>query len=131
MSNVLADTDAFNINNKLGTSLLADVFRTYYISGTNTRYKDFAQVLMYSSGNKEVMRNTAGIYTDDWFLKPNILKWPLLKNVDVSDNQSIAVRDAFTDFIWFLSNFYLEITTTVMCKVKDLLQQPFIKLTAI
>ncbi len=94
MNDLLADTDAFNIYNKLGSSSLVNAFKTYYSGGNSTRYADFT-----GNRNKEAIRSLAGTYTDDWLVWP-VTKWPLLNGVDVSDNQSKAVRDAFTDFIW-------------------------------
>ena len=94
MNDLLADTDAFNIYNKLGSSSLVNAFKTYYSGGNSTRYKDFT-----GNRDKEAIRSLAGTYTNDWLVWP-VTKWPLLNGVDVSDNQSKAVRDAFTDFIW-------------------------------
>ena len=92
MTDVLADTDAFNIYNKLGISILSNAFRTYYTSGNSTRYKDFTL-----NRDKESIRSLAEIYALD---RIGFIKWPLLDGVDVSYNQSMAVRDAYTDFIW-------------------------------
>ncbi len=106
MNDLLADTDAFNISNKLGTSSLVSAFSSYYSGGYDTRYKDFT---VYRT--KEEIRTDAGIYTDDWF---GLIRWPLFwddrtdvdndgdldEQIYVTDNQSYAVRDAFTDFIW-------------------------------
>lgn len=93
MSDLLADTDAYNVWNDMGSSSIGATLRRYYDSGYKTRYTDFT-----NNWSKEQIKRVVGTYTDDYWVWP--VKWPLLEDVDVSDNQSNAVRDAFTDFLW-------------------------------
>ncbi len=99
MTDLLADVDAVNINKLLGSSSINSAIRNYYTYGsTDKRYTTFVQNIAGGTKKKE-LNSLAGKYTDDWFVWP-AKKWPLLSGVDVSGNQSKAVRDLFTDFIW-------------------------------
>ncbi|MHB9095188.1 MAG: RHS repeat-associated core domain-containing protein [Eubacteriales bacterium] len=93
LPDLLADVDAFNVYNDLGSSSISSTLRNYYSSGYKSRYTDFTGGM-----DKENIRSIVGDYTEEYWIWPK--KWPLLKNVNVTDSQSRAIRDAFTDFIW-------------------------------
>ena len=96
MSDLLADVDAVNIRELLGSASIGDVFRSYYGSGYKTRYTDFVGSVA-SKVDKKSFRGWVDDYTNDYYY---VKKWPLLEGINVTNNQSWGIRDAFTDYIW-------------------------------
>lgn len=100
MMDLLADVDAVNINNRLdSSSSFVSEMMTYYQSDYKTRYSSFVKSISGNDVNSKDFQGWVDDYTNDyWYVK----KWPIFKNnnASMSDVQSRAVRDAFTDFIW-------------------------------
>lgn len=116
MKDLLADVDALNfannwISNYWQSNLFGSACRYYYnninIPGTgwtskaNLRFSQF-----FGSLTKTQFADTVGDYTkQNWALG---IEWPLYAqkakewdlDLDLTDTQSDAARDAFTDFMW-------------------------------
>ncbi len=114
---LLADVDAFNfainwISNYFQFVLFGSACRYYYtnraipgtqwISSSNFRFNQFV-----GSNTKPVFSNIVAAYTkQNW---SSDVQWPLYESyatkkygitLHLTDNQSNAARDAFTDFVW-------------------------------
>ena len=116
MKDLLADIDAFNfannwLSNYWQSNLFGSACRYYYnninipgtgwISRANLRFSQF-----FGSDTKKQFSNTVADYTkQNWMFG---IEWPLYESeasrrnitLDLTDNQSNAARDAFTDFMW-------------------------------
>ncbi len=100
ISNLFADTDAVNISKQLSLSSLGSAFRSYYSDGEyKIRMIHFVQGITGDTTiNKETLNSLVGTYTSKYWAMG--IEWPLLRGANVSLNESIAIRDAFTDYIW-------------------------------
>ena len=98
--NLFADTDAVNISKQLGLSTIASTFRNYYSNGgSETRMIQFVQGITGDTTiNKEALNSLVGVYTNKYWAMG--IEWPLLRGEDISQSESVAIRDAFTDRIW-------------------------------
>jgi hypothetical protein len=102
MSDLLADTDAYNIyniwkdmNNSYSDPVSA--FDNYYSGGgVDTRFTDFT-----NGWPKTRIYYCVRLYTIDP-LAFGIIDWPLLDEVDITNTQADAIANAFTDYIWEL-----------------------------
>ena len=116
MKDLLADIDAFNfannwLSNYWQSNLFGSACRYYYnninipgtswISRANLRFSQF-----FGSDTKKQFSNTVADYTkQNWMFG---IEWPLYESeasrrnitLDLTDNQSNAARNAFTDFMW-------------------------------
>lgn len=93
MSDLLADTDAYNIWNIINVSNPVATFTSYYSTGIETRFTDFT-----NGWTKSEIYVCARYYTDNEFFL--MVDWPLLREFEVSVTQADAVASAFTDYIW-------------------------------
>src|SRR5690554_718725 len=101
MEDLLGDTDACNIYNNLKkrSKSIEETMLDYYEVGYKNRYTSFIDGRSKDSFSKLVHK-----YTKDKYMR--VKRWPLfddnLGDLEVTDIQSEAARDAFTDFIWDL-----------------------------
>ena len=101
MEDLLGDTDACNIYNNLKkrSKSIEETMLHYYEVGYKNRYTSFIEGRNIDSFRKRVHK-----YTKDKYMR--VKRWPLfdeyIPNLSVTDIQSEAARDAFTDFIWDL-----------------------------
>ena len=101
MEDLLGDTDACNIYNNLKkrSKSIKETMLHYYEVGYKNRFTSFIE-----GRNIDSFRNRVHKYTKDKYML--VIRWPLfdeyIPNLSVTDIQSEAARDAFTDFIWDL-----------------------------
>ena len=95
ISDLLADTDAFNIYNLLNnsTSNFFEALNGYYTNGCDLRFTSFT-----NNWSKQEIYNCVRSYTTDTFFL--WFDWPILEEVNISTTQSDAIANAFTDYIW-------------------------------
>lgn len=93
MNDVFADVDAENLFDILerGTHI-EETFFEYFEEGYEKRFTTFTK----GCGRTEIWEIT-NIYAEYKYL--NLVKWPLLKAVSISEEQSYAATDAYTDFL--------------------------------
>ncbi len=96
LSDLLADMDAANIN--YYSVQISDAIKSYYsqniLKPYRTRFTDF--VGFYS---KSFLYDQIRIYTEETSVVL-VKKWPILKEYTFTENQSDAIAQAFTDFLW-------------------------------
>ena len=101
MNDLFGDTDACNIYNNLKkrSKSTEETMLHYYEVGYKNRYTSFIDGRSKDSFSKLVHK-----YTKDKYMK--VIRWPIFKkdlvDLKVTDIQSEAARDAFTDYIWDL-----------------------------
>lgn len=104
MPDLLADVDAYNLYNSINPNSLSSTFNSYYSSGITTRYTDFTN----GWSKSQILGLTKDMLTNSVINSNKI--WPF-KKIDANDNktsealslstnQSDAIAEAFTDYIW-------------------------------
>ena len=95
MADLLADTDAENICNLLNSSSSNFIyaFDIYYDNYVGDRYTNFVD-----GRSKQEIYNCVRKYTTNTFFLWE--DWPLLEGYNITEIQSNAIAQAFTDFIW-------------------------------
>ena len=102
-SDIISDMDACNLylllsNSNITTgAVLKGIFQNYYNQNTgnvaNMRFSTWI-----GSKSKDELNETIAVYCND--SSPYILKWPILNNFTINDDQQDAFADAFTDYLW-------------------------------